>query len=124
MQLWKEILKYLLNSQKYDLNYTDTEKVTTVLTLALFVIMTSFQSKPVATLSLNFRAAVSYLAREFLLGRRKQEFYGKICFLNSHPKINRQLLDYAVTSAVLSENDFSHDLLSPLEVPSIYEMTN
>ena len=28
MQLWKEILKYLLNSQKYDLNYTDTEKVT------------------------------------------------------------------------------------------------
>ena len=86
--------------------------------------MTSFQSKPVATLSLNFRAAVSYLAREFLLGRRKQEFYGKICFLNSHPKINRQLLDYAVTSAVLSENDFSHDLLSPLEVPSIYEMSN
>ena len=51
--------------------------------------------------------------------------YVKIFYIKprEHPLINEQLLDYAVTKAILLNKEFSKDIPNPLEV-IFFDITN
>ena len=63
-----------------------------------------------------YKATVDYLAKEHLIIDSKEIMFAKICFLKSHPTLNKHLIDAAITKSILLRDDFSNDILNPIEV--------
>lgn len=45
-----------------------------------------------------------------------ENLFAKICFFKAHPLVNEILLDYATNMAILKREDFSNDIINPIEV--------
>ena len=75
---------------------------------------TQGQSYP--TLDIKFQKVVNFFAKKYLSGQNRNEFLASVKFFKDHPAINEQILDYAVTLAMGFHEDFSNDVLNPLEV--------
>ena len=71
-----------------------------------------------------YRDTVEHLAEKQLTIDSKEIMFAKICFLKSHPKLNKHLLDAAITKAILLRNDFSNDILNPIEVRHFLSFVN
>ena len=59
---------------------------------------------------------VKYFAEKYLIKETKEDLFATVCFFEHHPKINRGLLDAAITETILSRPDFTNDIWSPQEV--------
>ena len=55
-------------------------------------------------------------AKKYLISEKRKSLFAKLTFFKEHPKINEQILDYAVTITILTRKDFSSDIPNPLEV--------
>ena len=87
------------------------------LPLIFFCLKKAFQGIRPATLSMEFRNTTSLFAEKYLTKVRKyNDFLATIMFLESHPRVNRQLLDYAITIAMIRRKDTSLDVPNPIEV--------
>ena len=57
---------------------------------------------------------VHYFAEKHLIKETKENIFAKVCFFQHHPKINKGLLDAAISKTILSRHDFTDDILSPI----------
>ena len=64
----------------------------------------------------EFRDMVNYFAEKYFNKVTKEDLFATVCFFEHHPKINRGLLDAAITETILSRPDFTDDIWSPQEV--------
>ena len=69
----------------------------------------------------RFRTAVKWFTLKFLLKEEMENLFAKICFFKAHPLVNEILLDYATNMAILKREDFSNDIINPIEVNIILE---
>ena len=92
-------------------------KANTKFATDFFCLKKAFQGIRPATLSKEFRNTTSLFAEKYLTKVRKyNDFLATIMFLESHPRVNRQLLDYAITIAMIRRKDTSLDVPNPIEV--------
>ena len=59
---------------------------------------------------------VKYFAEKYFIKETKEDLFATVCFFEHHPKINRGLLDAAITETILSRPDFTNDIWNPQEV--------
>ena len=64
--------------------------------------------------SQEFQEMVKYFAEKYLIKETIENLFATVCFFEHHPKINRGLLDAAISKTVLSRSDFTDDILSPI----------
>ena len=64
----------------------------------------------------EFRDMVNYFAEKYFNKVSKEDLFATVCFFEHHPKINRGLLDAAITETILSRPDFTNDIWNPQEV--------
>ena len=64
----------------------------------------------------EFRDMVNYFAEKYFNKVTKEDLFATVCFFEHHPKINRGLLDAAITETILSRPDFTNDIWNPQEV--------
>ena len=72
------------------------------------------QRRPLPDFSKEFQDVVHYFAEKHLIKETKENIFAKVCFFQHHPKINRGLLDAAISKTILSRSDFTDDILSPI----------
>ena len=72
------------------------------------------QHRPLPDFSKEFRDVVPYFAEKHLIKETKENIFAKVCFFQHHPKINKGLLDAAISKTILSRRDFTDDILSPI----------
>ena len=77
-----------------------------------------FKHQRVPGFSKEFRDTVKDFAEKYFMKETKENIFAKVCFFEHHPKINKELLDGAISETMLSRHDFSNDILSPVEVIS------
>ena len=66
---------------------------------------------------MEFRNASSMFAEKYLNKVKKyNDLLATIMFLKHHPRVNEQLLDYAVTKTLIKRKDTSLDVPNPIEV--------
>ena len=58
----------------------------------------------------------THFAKKYLISEKRKNLFAKLAFFKEHPKINEQVLDYAVTITIITRNDFSSDIPNPVEV--------
>ena len=58
---------------------------------------------------------VKYFAEKYFIKETKEDLFATVCFFEHHPKINRGLLDAAITETILSRPDFTNDIWNPQE---------
>ena len=76
-----------------------------------------FQGIRPPTLSMEFRNASTMFAEKYLKKVKKyNDLLATIMFLKHHPRVNEQLLDYAVTKTLIKRKDTSLDVPNPIEV--------
>ena len=66
---------------------------------------------------------VHYFAEKHLIKETKENIFAKVCFFQHHPKINKGLLDAAISKTILSRSDFTDDILSPIVEGEYYYTT-
>ena len=72
------------------------------------------QRRPLPDFSKEFQDVVHYFSEKHLIKETKENIFAKVCFFQHHPKINRGLLDAAISKTILSRPDFTDDILSPI----------
>ena len=66
---------------------------------------------------MEFRNASSLFADKYLKKVKKyNDLLATIMFLEHHPLVNDQLLDYAITKTLIKRKDTSLDVPNPIEV--------
>ena len=66
---------------------------------------------------MEFRNASSLFAAKYLAKVKKyNDLLATIMFLEHHPQVNEQLLDYAITKTLMKRKDTSLDVPNPIEV--------
>ena len=64
----------------------------------------------------NFRNIVLWFAEKYLIKEGMENLFAKVCFFKAHPLVNEIVLDYAINFVILKRDDFSNDIISPIEV--------
>ena len=75
-----------------------------------------FQGQKYPTLDIKFQKVVEFFAKKYLSGQDRNKFLASVQFFKEHPDINEQILDYSVTLAMGYHEDFSSDVINPLEI--------
>ena len=70
--------------------------------------------------SQEFQEMVKYFAEKYLIKETIENLFATVCFFEHHPKINRGLLDAAITETILSRADFTDDIWSPQVIILLY----
>ena len=81
------------------------------------------QRRPLPDFSKEFQDVVHYFAERHLIKETKENIFAKVCFFQHHPKINKGLLDAAISKLILSRSDFTDDILSPIIEGEYYYTT-
>ena len=72
---------------------------------------------------MNFKKAVHEVVKLLLEQKDYLKYLSVLAFLKDHPKMNEQLLQYAVIGADLKRNDTSHIIISPVQVSAFLLQT-
>merc|ERR1712142_1433831 len=67
-----------------------------------------------------FRTTRIQFAQKYLVHDTMDHLQAKIAFFTDHERVNKQLLVSAVSLAILTRNDTSHDIPNPLEVDDVF----
>ena len=59
---------------------------------------------------------MEFFAKKYLSGQDRNKYLASVQFFKDNPLINEQILDYAVTLAMGYHEDFSNDVMNPLEM--------